>query len=84
MSTLIEKRRKSGDRYGYLELLRPAHNTGKHIAWVVKCHGCGKGVRGRNSNNDLIRKVLNWNPRFTLREGLEKTYHWISQQYDRH
>lgn len=43
-----------------------------------------QGVRGRNSNNDLIRQVLNWNPRFTLREGLEKTFHWISSQYDRH
>lgn len=43
-----------------------------------------QGVRGRNSNNDLIRKELNWNPRFTLREGLEITYHWIASQYDRH
>ncbi len=36
-----------------------------------------KGVRGRNSNNDLIRKLLNWDPKFTLHEGLEKTYSWI-------
>jgi len=38
------------------------------------------GVRGRNSNNDLIRKVLGWEPKYTLREGLEKTYSWINQQ----
>ncbi len=36
-----------------------------------------KGVRGRNSNNDLIRKQLNWEPKFNLKSGLEKTYHWI-------
>tara|TARA_B100000965_G_C19256346_1_gene611010 strand:- start:22 stop:696 length:675 start_codon:yes stop_codon:yes gene_type:complete len=36
-----------------------------------------KGVRGRNSNNDLIRKQLNWDPKFNLQTGLDKTYHWI-------
>ena len=36
-----------------------------------------KGVRGRNSNNDLIRKQLSWDPKFTLHSGLEKTYNWI-------
>jgi nucleoside-diphosphate-sugar epimerase len=38
------------------------------------------GVMGRNSCNDLIREKLGWNPRYTLREGLEKTYHWIEQE----
>ena len=36
-----------------------------------------KGVRGRNSNNDLIRKQLSWDPKFSLQAGLEKTYQWI-------
>ena len=36
-----------------------------------------KGVRGRNSNNDLIKKLLNWDPKFNLHQGLEKTYNWI-------
>jgi nucleoside-diphosphate-sugar epimerase len=36
-----------------------------------------KGVRGRNSDNTLIRKQLNWEPKFTLYQGLEKTYKWI-------
>ena len=36
-----------------------------------------KGVRGRNSDNTLIRSQLNWNPKFSLYEGLEKTYEWI-------
>jgi GDP-D-mannose 3', 5'-epimerase len=39
-----------------------------------------KGVRGRNSDNTLIRKVLGWEPRVTLREGLRKTYNWINDQ----
>ena len=38
------------------------------------------GVRGRNSDNLLIRKVLNWNYETTLVEGLRKTYHWIENQ----
>ena len=36
-----------------------------------------KGVRGRNSDNTLIRKQLNWEPKYTLYQGLEKTYNWI-------
>ncbi len=38
------------------------------------------GVRGRNSNNDLIREKLNWNYSQSLEKGIEKTYDWISQQ----
>lgn len=40
-----------------------------------------KGVNGRSSNNDLIKKVLNWNYNYSLKEGIEKTYHWINQLY---
>jgi len=36
-----------------------------------------KGVRGRNSDNTLIRHQLNWDPKFSLYQGLEKTYKWI-------
>jgi nucleoside-diphosphate-sugar epimerase len=39
-----------------------------------------KGVRGRNSDNSLIKEVLNWEPSISLREGLEKTYAWIYDQ----
>ncbi len=42
-----------------------------------------QGVRGRNSDNDLINKVLGWEPEIDLRTGMEKTYHWIKEQYDR-
>lgn len=38
------------------------------------------GVRGRNSNNDLIRKELNWDYKMTLKEGIAITYQWISEQ----
>ena len=36
-----------------------------------------KGVRGRSSNNDLVKKVLNWSFKTKLKEGLKKTYDWI-------
>jgi nucleoside-diphosphate-sugar epimerase len=36
-----------------------------------------KGVNGRNSDNTLIRKYLDWEPNVRLRDGLEKTYRWI-------
>ena len=36
-----------------------------------------KGVRGRNSDNTLIKQKLGWAPPIGLREGLEKTYRWI-------
>ena len=39
-----------------------------------------KGVRGRNSENTLIRKYLGWEPSIPLREGMKKTYDWINQQ----
>ena len=38
------------------------------------------GVRGRNSNNDLIRKELGWDYSQTLEEGIRLTYDWINNQ----
>ena len=35
------------------------------------------GVKGRSSNNDKIRMELNWEPNYSLKIGLEKTYTWI-------
>lgn len=40
------------------------------------------GVRGRNSDNALIRQKLDWAPSRPLREGLEKTYRWIARQVE--
>lgn len=42
-----------------------------------------QGVRGRNSDNTLIQKVLGWEPEIDLKTGLEKTYFWIKEQYER-
>jgi len=39
-----------------------------------------KGVMGRNSENTLIQRYLNWEPDIPLRTGLEKTYAWIYDQ----
>ena len=39
-----------------------------------------KGVRGRSSNNDLVKEVLNWSFKIKLKEGLKKTYDWISDE----
>ncbi len=36
-----------------------------------------QGVRGRNSDNSLLRKVLGWEPRISLEDGLKITYNWI-------
>ena len=36
-----------------------------------------KGVRGRSSNNTKMIETLNWNYKYTLKQGLEKTYSWI-------
>ena len=48
---------------------------------VKKIHIDGPlGVRGRNSNNDLIREKLNWDYSQPLSVGIEKTYNWIHSQ----
>ena len=40
-----------------------------------------KGVNGRNSDNTLIQKYLDWEPSIRLRDGMEKTYAWIYDEY---
>ena len=39
-----------------------------------------KGVRGRNSNNDLIRSAIGWDAQISLSNGLKTTYQWIENQ----
>jgi len=41
-----------------------------------------EGVRGRNSDNTLIKEVLGWAPGTSLKEGLKYTYDWINSQVD--
>jgi nucleoside-diphosphate-sugar epimerase len=51
---------------------------------ILKRHIPGPtGVRGRNSDNRLIREKLKWEPQQRLRDGLEKTYAWIETQVHR-
>jgi len=51
---------------------------------IEKDHVSGPlGVRGRNSDNRLIREKLKWEPRARLRDGLEITYGWIEAQVRR-
>ncbi len=42
--------------------------------------GAPKGVNGRNSDNTMILKELNWEPSTRLKDGLAKTYAWIYDQ----
>lgn len=42
-----------------------------------------EGVRGRNSQNDLIKEKLDWAPTLPLEEGIKKTYEWISNQLNK-
>tara|TARA_R100000008_G_scaffold86830_2_gene81919 strand:- start:2799 stop:3923 length:1125 start_codon:yes stop_codon:yes gene_type:complete len=39
-----------------------------------------QGVRGRNSQNDMIRDVLKWDYTVSLKEGIRRTYEWIEEQ----
>lgn len=47
--------------------------TIKHISGPL-------GVRGRNSDNTLIKEKLNWAPSQSLQDGLDKTYMWINEE----
>lgn len=40
----------------------------------------GIGVMGRNSDNNLIREKLNWEPIYPLKEGIKLTYDWINNK----
>ena len=41
-----------------------------------------EGVKGRNADLTLVKKVLGWTPQISLEEGLEKTYHWIKMMVE--
>jgi nucleoside-diphosphate-sugar epimerase len=52
--------------------------SGKNIS--IKNIPGPTGVRGRNSDNKLIREKLGWEPSLPLRKGMETTYKWINEQ----
>ena len=62
------------------ELVKTAASISGKV--VTKLHKLDAplGVRGRNSNNDLVREKLGWDYSQTLEEGIRKTYEWISTQ----
>jgi nucleoside-diphosphate-sugar epimerase len=43
--------------------------------------GAPKGVNGRNSDNTMIQQELGWEPSIRLRDGMERTYRWIHDEY---
>ena len=43
-----------------------------------------KGVRGRSSNNDVVKKILNWSYKIKLNDGLKRTYDWINNEMNKH
>jgi nucleoside-diphosphate-sugar epimerase len=49
---------------------------------LTKRHDLTKpqGVRGRNSDNNLLRQILGWEPKTLLADGLRPTYEWIKDQ----
>jgi len=53
--------------------------AGKHLEKSYELNR-PQGVRGRNSDNTLIRSLLDWEPSVPLREGLPRTYRWIWNQ----
>ncbi|MBS1729885.1 MAG: NAD-dependent epimerase/dehydratase family protein [Bacteroidetes bacterium] len=55
--------------------------SGKNIS--IKNIKGPTGVRGRNSDNQLIREKLDWEPSESLRSGMEKTYAWIAKQVEK-
>ena len=42
-----------------------------------------QGVRGRNSDNTVLNKIIGWQPETTIREGIWHTYRWIAEELDK-
>jgi len=57
-----------------------AEISGKNI--IIRNIDGPVGVNGRNSDNTLIKELLGWAPSMPLREGMEKTYNWISKHVE--
>ena len=62
------------------ELVDTAAKVAHKVVTKVYNLNAPTGVRGRNSNNDMIRKQLGWDYRMTLEEGIRRTYFWIEEQ----
>lgn len=56
--------------------------SGKNLT-IKNVESNALGVRGRNSNNDRIKKVLNWTPKLPLALGMGLLYEWVNKQIDK-
>ncbi len=54
--------------------------AGKNIKIKNRPEAKALGVRGRNSDNTLIKEKLGWAPNYPLQKGIDKTYKWIEKQ----
>lgn len=64
------------------ELVSMVSKSGKKKISIEHVDG-PLGVRGRNSNNELINEKLKWKPSQPLQKGINKTYEWISKEIDK-
>ncbi len=55
--------------------------SGKNLS--IKYVDGPTGVKGRNSDNELIEKMLTWKPSLPLRDGMVKTYAWITKEIEK-
>jgi nucleoside-diphosphate-sugar epimerase len=63
-------------------LVRMIKSMAEHYPSLIYCPNAPRGVAGRNSDNTLIRAILNWEPDTPLDLGLRITYDWIRQEYE--
>lgn len=63
-------------------LAQMAMDIGKKKLYIKHIPG-PLGVRGRNSDNNLIKEKLGWKPTKPLKDGMEKTYLWIKEQLEK-
>lgn len=67
--------------YTLLRLICETAGLVPDITAVINCDpSAPTGVQGRNSDNTLIREVLDWEPGISLRGGIEELYPWIEAQ----
>ena len=62
------------------ELVETAAKVAHKVVRKVYRTNAPTGVRGRNSNNDLVSEKLGWDYTMTLEDGIRRTYHWIEEQ----
>lgn len=64
--------------------IRALHDMAARFAGIEVTYDCNlsapQGVRGRNSDNTLIKEVLGWAPSIKLEDGMKKTFDWIYSQ----